>query len=121
MSQVWALTWKVQPGTEQIVEELFRNGRPEHDIRGADGSVKGRLLNTYVLMKDNTIVRVIEFEGCELPDVAQHMGRQPAIIALERELDKYLETPRDMSTPQGARQFFQEASMRCILSRRHDQ
>jgi SchA/CurD like domain-containing protein len=120
MSQYWGLTWKVKPGTEQIVEELFRNsGRPEHVIRGEDGAVKGKLLSTIVLMKDNVVVRLIEFEG-DLRDVAQHMRRQKEVVDLERGLDQYLETPRDMSTPEGVQKFFREASMRCILARQHD-
>jgi hypothetical protein len=122
MSQFWGLMWNVKPGTEQTVEELFRNsGRPEHDIRGADGSIRGKLLQTMVFLKGNTIVRIIEFEGCDLPEVAMHMRRQQAIVDLERALDDLVEIPRDMSTPEKAQQFFRESSMRCILHRRHDQ
>jgi hypothetical protein len=120
MSQFSAVTWKVRAGTEQTVAELFRkSGRPEHDIRGPDGSVKGRLLQTVVLMKENTVVRVIEFDG-ELSDVHQHMRRQQEVQELERELDKYLETPRDMSTPEGAQKYFRETTMQVIVHRRHD-
>lgn len=120
MAQYWALTWNVKPGTEQAVEELFRNsGRPEHVIRDADGREKGKLLSTLVFMKQNMVVRVIEFEG-EFQDVAQHMGRQQEVQDFERQLDQYLAEPRDMSKPQGVRQFFTSAAMHCVLARRHD-
>jgi hypothetical protein len=121
MSQFYALTWKVKPGTEQAVADLFQNsGRPDHTIRGEDGSVIGKLLSTLVFMQNNTVVRVIEFEG-EFRDVARHMGQQQEVQDLERALDGYLETPRDMRTPEGVQKFFREASMQCILARRHDQ
>lgn len=120
MSQHMALMWTVRPGSQEAVEEAFRNyGRPDHDVRDRDGNVVGRLLATQVFMKDNTVVRVIEVDG-DLGAVARHMGQQPAIRKLEAELDRYLEEPRDMSTPQGARAFFQRTSMRCVVARRHD-
>jgi hypothetical protein len=120
VSQYSALMWKVKPGTEQVVEELFRNsGRPDFTIRGEDGTEKGRLLSTLVLMKDNVVIRVIEFEG-DPRDVALHMRQQQEVVDLERELDRYLEVPRDMSTPEGAQKFFREAGMKVLLDRRHD-
>jgi hypothetical protein len=119
VSEFWALTWKIKPGTEAAVEELFRtSGRPDHVVRDADGNEKGRLLSTLVFMKDNTLVRVIEFEGSFM-DIAQHMRRQQEVQDLESALDDYLEEPRDMSTPDGAREFFQRSAMRAILARRH--
>jgi SNF2 family DNA or RNA helicase len=121
MADYWALMWKVRPGTEEAVQELFKNyGRPEHIIRDEEGNEKGRLLKTWVFMKGNTIVRVVEVEG-SLADVAVHMGKQPAIRDLEEKLDQYLAEPRDMSTPEGARKFFMESSMQCLVARSHDE
>jgi hypothetical protein len=112
--------WNVRPGTEQAVEELFRNyGRPDHVVRADDGSELGRLLGTQVFMKDNTVVRVMEFEG-DRQAIFRHLQQQPAVRELERKLDEYLETPRDMSTPEGAQKFFRAAGMRCLLARRHE-
>lgn len=120
MAQVWALMWQVKPGSEQEVESIFQNaGRPEHVILDEDGNEKGKLLGTYVLMKENTVVRVIEFEG-EFTDVAVHMREQQEVVDLERQLDEHLLEPRDMSTPEGARDFFMKTAMRCVSSRRHD-
>jgi hypothetical protein len=60
-------------------------------------------------------VRVIEVEG-PLPVVAAHMSRQPAVQEFERQLTDLISVPRDMGTPDGAREFFARASMECVLS-----
>jgi hypothetical protein len=117
----WALIWSVKPGTEEAVKEAFRNyGYPDHTVKDEDGNVRGRLISTQVFMRENVVVRVIEAEG-DLPVIAQHMGRQPAIRELESQLDNYLAEPRDMSTPEGAREFFMKSSMECLIARRHDE
>lgn len=118
MSQFWALIWTVKPGTEQQVEELFANYQsPERIIRDEEGNEQGKLLSTQVFMKDNTIVRVMEIEG-DLRRVAVHLGKQPGIRELESKLDPLIETPRDMSTPEGAREFFMSSAMRCLVARK---
>jgi len=120
MTNYFAITWTVKPGSEDKVKEAFANyGRPDHDVKDADGNVVGKLVSTQVFMKGNRIVRAIEFEG-SIMDLAPHMGRQPAIIALENEIDKYLEEPRDMSTPEGARKYFMETAMETLINRRWD-
>jgi SchA/CurD like domain len=120
MPNYFAITWTVKPGTEDAVRQAFANyGRPDHDVKDADGNIVGKLLSTQVFMKGNTLVRAIEFEG-SIVDLAPHMGRQPAIQALEQEIDKYLEEPRDMSTPEGARAYFMKSAMETLISRRWD-
>jgi hypothetical protein len=120
VSQFFALIWKVKPGSEPAVRELFAGyGRPDPVVKDAEGNVKGRLVGTQVFMKDNTVVRVMEIEG-SFPDVAAHLSRQPAIRELESQLDAHLETPRDMSDPAGARKFFMNAMMDCLVARRED-
>ena len=49
------------------------------------------------------------------------MGQQKAIRDLEDELDKHVAEPRDMSTPEGARDFFVKSFMELLISRRHDE
>lgn len=116
----YAMLWTVKPEAVEQVKELFRDyGRPDHEVKDEDGNVRGRLLGTQVFMKGNTVVRVIEVEG-DFVAVAQHMGRQPAIQELEAALDPLLEEPRDMSTPEGARDFFLKSAMECVADRRHD-
>jgi len=72
-----------------------------------------------VFLKGNTIVRVIEVEG-SIADIAPHMARQKAIRELEEKLDEHIATPRDMSTPEGARTFFLQSLMRPLADRRWD-
>jgi hypothetical protein len=120
MSTHFALMWTVRPGTEEEVAKLFETyGRPDHEIKDEEGNVKGKLLATTIFMKDNIVIRAIEFEG-SIIDVAPHMARQPAIRELEEKLDAYIETPRDMSTPEGARAFFIQSAMRTVVTRRWD-
>ena len=122
MPDYWALMWKVKPGSEDAVRELFANyGRPEYVVRDEEGNETGRLISTLIFMKENTVVRVVEIEGASLPQVAAHMGKQPAVRELEEKLDEHLLEPRDMSTPEGARKFFMESSMQTVLARRHDE
>ena len=121
MSEYWALQWKVKPGSEEAVIKLFEDyGRPDHVVLDAEGNEKGLLVSTMVFMKENTVVRVMEIEGASFPEVAAHMGKQPAIRELEEKLDEHLLEPRDMSTPEGARKFFMDSMMRCLAARRHD-
>lgn len=119
MSEHLALLWTVRPGTEEEVAKLFEHyASPEYIARDDDGTEIGRLLSTQVFMKGNTIVRVIEFEG-PLPVISRHMSQQKGITDLEDQLEAYLEQPRDMSTPEGARKFFQDTGMRCLVARRY--
>jgi hypothetical protein len=121
LSQFWALIWTVKPGTEQQVEEIFSNYQsPDRIIRDDEGNEKGRLLSTQVFMKDNTVVRVMEIDG-DFREAAAHLGKQPQIRELESKLDPLIETPRDMSTPEGARQFFMSTGMRCLVARKLEQ
>jgi hypothetical protein len=121
MAEYWALMWDVKPGSEEAVMKLFEDyGRPDHVVRDEDGNEKGLLVSTMVFMKGNTVVRVMEIEGATFPEVAAHMGKQPAIRELEEKLDEHLAEPRDMSTPEGARDFFIKSMMRPVAVRRHD-
>jgi hypothetical protein len=120
--EYYAVMWNVKKGTEDDVVKLFESyGRPDHEIKDDDGNPVGLLLSTQVFMKDNTIVRVIEADAPSFIDVAKHMRKQKPIQELEEQLDPYLEEPRDMSTPQGAAEFFMKTAMRCLVARRHDE
>jgi hypothetical protein len=120
MGMHFALMWDIKPGSEEAVTELFANyGRPDPIVKDEDGNEKGKLLATHVFLKGQTVVRVIEVEG-SIIDVAPHMARQPAIVELEAKLDEHIATPRDMSTAEGAREFFLGALMQPLASRRWD-
>lgn len=115
-----ALLYKLKPGTEQAVTELFqRSGRPDHEVKDDDGNVVGTLLRTMVFMGTEACVRVIEVQG-DLITVARHMGRQETVREFEEGIEPHLAESRDMRSPEGAQEFFRRAGMRLILDRRHD-
>ena len=121
MSTWHALFYPLKAGSEETVKELFRtSGRPRFEVRNDDGDVVGRLLGTMAFVGKEMAVRVIEVDG-PLPMVAGHMSRQPEVREFERQLEEHLSRPRDMVTPEGARQFFRDAALECVLARRHDQ
>jgi hypothetical protein len=120
MANYFAITWEIEEGSQDAVRQAFANyGRPDHDVKDDDGNVVGKLYSTQVFLKGTTLVRAIEFEG-SIIDVAKHMGRQPAIRALEDEIDKYCVEERDMRTPEGARAYFIKAAMETLVNRRWD-
>lgn len=119
-SQWFALLYPLKPGSREAVTELFRrSGRPDHTVRDDRGEIVGRLLTTIVFVGDAACVRVIEVEG-DIGTVARHMSRQQEIKDFEREIEQYLTEPRDMTTPQGAQEFFRKAGMECAIYRRAD-
>lgn len=121
MSTWYALFYPLKAGSEEAAKLLFRDGgRPDFDVRDDNGDVVGRLLGTMAFVGKEMAVRVIEVEG-PLPVVAAHMSRQPEVKEFERQLEGHLAKPRDMRTPEGARAFFREAALECVLVRRHDQ
>jgi SchA/CurD like domain len=121
MSTWHALFYPLKAGSEETVKELFRGSdRPQFDVRDAEGNVVGRLLGTMAFVGKEMAVRVIEVEGA-LPMVAAHMSRQPEVKEFERQLENHLTRPRDMMSPDGARQFFRDSALECVLTRRHDQ
>jgi hypothetical protein len=123
MAQYWALMWDIKPGSQDAVRQAFKEyGRPDHTVRDEEGNDVGTLLSTQVFMKGNTVIRVVETtDDVPLPVLGQHMGRQPAIRELEDKLDEYVAEPRDMSTSEGAREFFMKSTMELLVTRRHDE
>ena len=121
MAEWFALQYKLKPGSEEQVAAIFRDsGRPDHDVRGEDGTPIGRLLTTLVFVGRELAVRVIQVEG-DLRAVSRHLSRQPQVREFERAIEPHLATPRDMVTPDGAQNFFRDAGLRCVLLRRHDE
>ena len=123
MAQYWALMWDIKPGSQDAVRQAFKEyGRPDHTVCDEDGNAVGTLLSTQVFMKGNTVIRVVETtDDVPLPVLGQHMGRQPAIRELEDKIDEYVAEPRDMSTSEGAREFFMKSTMELLVTRRHDE
>lgn len=110
-----AVMFTVRPGTEDAVAEILAGyERPVAEIDD-----ETRLLGTTVFMKGNVVVRVMDFEG-RLERVMAHLSQQPSVRDVEERLNPYLEVPRDLSSPHGAREFFMRAMMRRITHRTGD-
>jgi hypothetical protein len=119
MSTWLALLYKLKPGVSEQVTELFQqSGRPDHDVRDDEGNVVGRLLTTMVFVGREAAVRVIEVDG-DPQVVAGHISRQDEVKDFENKVEQYLSEPRDLSNPEGAREFFQRSGMRPVLIRRY--
>src|SRR3954447_14114637 len=120
MSSWFALLYKLKPGHEDEVAELFKQtGRPDHIVRDEDGNETGRLLTTMVFVGAETAVRVIEVEG-DFMAVAAHVSSQEEVREFERQVEPHLSEPRDLSNPEGARAFFRKRGLRNVLMRHED-
>jgi hypothetical protein len=110
-----AITFKVKPGTEGRVDEIFAGFRRSDSaiVHDENGKELARILGTALFIKDNTLVRVIHYEG-DLAAVSRFMGRQEGVREAEQKLAEILEVPRDSFTDQGFRDFFRNSSMRSI-------
>ncbi|GAA4057962.1 MULTISPECIES: SchA/CurD-like domain-containing protein [Actinomadura] len=107
-----AVMFRIKPGSQDAVRKLMSGYRAPRQL--ADG--KSRLISTSVFMKDDIVVRMIEIEG-DLPTLMRHLSQDPNIQKLERELERHLAEKRDMSTPEGASEYFRKAMMETVTTR----
>ena len=90
--------------------------RPDRQGRGGE---RGRAsLGDVVFEGPNHRARGGDRGG--LPDAAAHLGRQPEIQS-SRKLDPHLAEPRDMSDPDGARNFFIKSIMQTLVVKQLDE
>ncbi|MFF9812502.1 SchA/CurD-like domain-containing protein [Streptomyces sp. NPDC014006] len=97
-----AITYDIKPGHERELTEIFGSFRRVKGSRveDASGQEAGTILATAVFLRDDTLVRVIEYTG-DLEAVARHMAMQPGVREVERKLKPYLTRPRDTDTVEG--------------------
>ncbi|MGW3497521.1 SchA/CurD-like domain-containing protein [Streptomyces sp. NPDC001020] len=97
-----AITYDIKPGYEKELTEIFGNFRRVKGSRveNAAGQEAGTILATAVFLRDDTLVRVIEYTG-DLEAVARHMAMQPGVREVEQKLKPYLTKPRDTDTVEG--------------------
>ncbi len=110
-----AITYRVKPGHEEEIAELFADFQRVDDpvLADAEGTARGRLLGTAVFVKDDVLVRFIHYEG-EFEDIARKMATQPGVHRIEQRLAGFLAQPRDTSTTAGFQSYFDRAVMRCV-------
>ena len=110
-----AITYRVKPGHEDEIAEIFGGFRRVDTpvMRDGAGEQAGRLLGTAVFIKDDVMVRVIHYEG-DFAAVAGHMARQRGVHIIEERLAPFLAEERDTATAEGFGAYFDNAVMRCI-------
>jgi hypothetical protein len=119
MTQVAAIAWTFRRECTAEVERLLLRYPPPDSLEITDdsGQVVGRMLATAVFMRDNLVVRVMEFEG-PLPELLRQKSMESTHSDIDRALQQYLEKPADLTTPDGFRTFFADTAMRCLYFRK---
>ena len=119
MTQVAAIAWTFRRACRNEVENLLLRYPPPDSLQitDDDGNVVGRMLATAVFLRDNLVVRVMEFEG-PLPELLRQKSMESTHAEIDRALQQYLEKPADLSTPEGFRTFFADSAMRCLYFRK---
>jgi hypothetical protein len=111
-----AITFRVKPGHEDEISEIFADS-PRLDspiVTDEQGREVARLLGTAAFVKDDVLVRVIHYEG-DFAAVGRHLARQRNIHQIEGRLQPYLAETRHTESPEGFAAFFRDALMRCVF------
>ncbi|MEU0052657.1 SchA/CurD-like domain-containing protein [Streptomyces sp. NPDC006184] len=110
-----AITYKIKPGHEEEIAEIFAHFKRAASpiLRDEAGKETGRIRATALFIKDDHMVRFIQFDGT-LEDVGRHMAQQDGVREAERRLAPYLAEPRDTTTVEGFLTYFRNSSMRCL-------
>ncbi len=110
-----AITYDIKPGYEEELAEIFGSFRRVRSdrVRTEDGEEAGRILATAVFIRDDTLVRVIEYQG-DLDAVARHMASQPGVREVEQRLKPYLTRPRETDTVEGFVATFKRSLLRTL-------
>lgn len=110
-----AITYDIKAGYEKEISEIFgafrRVGSPV--VKGEGGGETARILATAVFIRDDTMVRFIEYDG-DLDAVARHMATQPGVREVEEKLAPYLTRPRDTGTVEGFVATFKRSLLTCM-------
>ncbi|MFJ6215433.1 SchA/CurD-like domain-containing protein [Streptomyces sp. NPDC092296] len=104
-----ALTFTVQPGSEQTVAEILAG----YSSPRARVDATTRLRRTSLFMRGNRVVRAVEVEG-DLAAALRHVAQQPEVRAVEEAINPYLEEERDLADPASARSFFARAALPAV-------
>ncbi|MFE9253832.1 SchA/CurD-like domain-containing protein [Streptomyces sp. NPDC006879] len=111
-----AITYDVEPGHESELTEIFRGFKrvKGNQVKDSSGAPAGTLLATAVFIRDDTLVRVIEYTG-DLDAVARHMAGQPGVLDFEAKIKPYLSRPRDTDTPEGFVDTFRRSLLNTVV------
>ncbi|MET8160571.1 SchA/CurD-like domain-containing protein [Sphaerisporangium sp. NPDC005289] len=109
------ITFRVRPGHEEELTELFGNSPPLETpvVTDEHGEETARLLGTGVFVKDDVLVRLIHYQG-DFAGIARHLASQRHVHTIEKDIVPFLADARDTGTPDGFAAFFRDAMMRCV-------
>jgi hypothetical protein len=110
-----AITFRVKPEHEKEVVDIFTNFKRASSpiVYDDEGNEVAWILGTGIFYKDGSIVRVIHYEG-SLEHLRRHMGAQSGVQEAEHRLNDYLEVPRDTTSEERFREFFEDSLMRRV-------
>jgi hypothetical protein len=110
-----AITYRVKPGHEDEIAEIFAGfQRVDTPVfRDESGREAGKLLGTAVFIKDDVMMRVIHYDG-DFAAITRHMAGQRGVHLIEEKLAPFLQRRRDTSSPEAFGAYFRDATMRCI-------
>ncbi len=110
-----AIRYDIKAGFEEQIAEIFTDYRrpASSSVRDSGGAQVARIIGTAVFLKEDTMVRLIEYEG-DLESVARYMADQPGVREFERKIVPYLVKPRDTATPEAFVRTFTASVMRCV-------
>jgi len=110
-----AISYDIKGGFEDEIAEIVGGfTRPRSSSVGDEaGAEVARIVSTAVFIRDDTMVRFIEYEG-DLDAVARFMARQAGVQDFERRIVPYLAAARDTGTAEGFVRTFTDSTMRCL-------
>ena len=113
--------YPVKPGHEQAVRDAALSVRrpPSLSVQDESGNKVGRVRGMMFFVGAEKALRLVKVEG-DRSGFGMHMARQPAAREFQQRLDEHLAVDRSIDSAGGARQFFADAWLECVLSRRHD-
>lgn len=110
-----AITYDIKPGYEKELTEIFGDFKRVRgsSVQDEEGRTAGTILATAVFLRDDTLVRVIEYTG-DLDAVARHMATQPGVREVEKKLKPYLSRPRETDTTEGFVATFRRSLLKTV-------
>lgn len=108
-----ALRYRVRPGYEQQIREVFAQVQAEArpTLRNDSGQAAGVIVGVGLFVRDDSMIRVVLFDG-ELDDVARYMSKRGGRPDMERKLAPYMAEERHVETPAQFLEQFRRNAMR---------
>lgn len=114
-SNMAALRYKVKPGHEDEIAEVFagvrRDARPT--LRDGEGNETGVIASVALFVRGGDMIRMVKFDG-EIDDVARYMAQRGPRPEMEQKLAPFMAEERHVGTPEDFVTQFKKNTMRRI-------